>query len=242
MIENNVFCEKTDLLNPFNYKGIQYNNVYSFVFAMQFDSEIIRKNISVMKLNSIFDFVLNNKDYKNSESIFYKSLVYANRIKFYNTDFSKALIKSNSFNSSYSDSILKIIKSELKNNEDILSPIRIAFFKENDIKTTVINRHTHNSPIQNYIGRGTFFGNPNTQLDKEMEVDRSESIRMYEYDFNNKIKYDYAYKLNVLLLKGSVLCCSCKPQPCHGDVISNYLNNINNYSEELKRIKEHINK
>lgn len=242
MLEYNVFCEKTELLNPFYYNGIQYKTVYSFIFAMQFDCEIIRKNISTMNTELIAEFIASNNNYKNLESIFYKSLVYANRIKFFNTKYSKILIKSTSFNSSYSNSILKVIRNELKNNEDILSPIRIHFFKENDIETTVINRHSNNSPIQKYIGRGTSFGNPNTQLDKEMEVDRSESIRMYEYDFNNKIKYDYNFKFNVLMLKGSVLCCSCKPQPCHGDVISTYLNNIKDYSEELKRIKKHLNK
>lgn len=72
-----------------------------------------------------------------------------------------------------------------------------------------------------YIGRGSDWGNPYAI---GFDGDRDEVIRKYEYDFERgflKISKEDALKL-----KGKVLGCHCKPAACHGDVIANYINSL----------------
>lgn len=224
-------------IESFIYKEIKYNKVINFSTAMMFDEQEIRKEISlsdIKKTPYILDFYKKNIA-KNSEYRFQKALRYSSKIKFSNRFFSKILENyPNEYLKNYKNSqILIKIKKEISNNILPLSGIETVFFLENDLPTIVINRHKENYPIQTYIGRGTFLGNPNTQLDKDLNLNRNDSIRMFEYDFYNKIKYDPKFRLEVLKLKGMPICCSCKPLPCHGDIIKNYLDNLkyNDYVE-----------
>lgn len=100
--------------------------------------------------------------------------------------------------------------------------------------TEVINikRYKYNDFV--YIGRGTPFGNANSHLEGGMT--RDEACDAYEYDFNQKIKYDPIFKFQVLMLYGKKLGCSCKPFfRCHGDTIKNYLDNITNIEKEKEK-------
>ena len=72
-----------------------------------------------------------------------------------------------------------------------------------------------------YIGRGSTWGNPYAI---GFDGDRDEVIRKYKYDFDKG--YLKFTKGDVLKLKGKVLGCHCKPAACHGDVISEYLNSL----------------
>ncbi len=72
-----------------------------------------------------------------------------------------------------------------------------------------------------YIGRGSDWGNPYAM---GFDGDREEVIRKYQYDFErNFLK---SSKEDALKLKGKILGCHCKPAACHGDVIANYLNSL----------------
>jgi len=70
-----------------------------------------------------------------------------------------------------------------------------------------------------HIGRGSDWGNPYAI---GFDGDREEVIRKFKYDFERDfLKFS---KKDVLALKGKTLGCHCKPAACHGDIIADYLN------------------
>lgn len=72
-----------------------------------------------------------------------------------------------------------------------------------------------------YIGRGSYWGNPYSMYEKG--DDRDEVIRKFKYDFDFN-KFPYKDKSEVYKLAGKRLGCFCKPASCHGDVLADYLN------------------
>lgn len=72
-----------------------------------------------------------------------------------------------------------------------------------------------------YIGRGSAWGNPYAI---GFDGDRDEVIRKYKYDFDRG--FLKSRKEDALNLKGKILGCHCKPAACHGDVIAEYLNSL----------------
>lgn len=70
-----------------------------------------------------------------------------------------------------------------------------------------------------YIGRGSKWGNPYAI---GFDGDRDEVIHKFKYDFERGF-LNFS-KEEVLELKGKTLGCHCKPAACHGDVIVEYLN------------------
>lgn len=72
-----------------------------------------------------------------------------------------------------------------------------------------------------YIGRGSDWGNPYAL---GFDGDREEVIRKYQYDFERG--FLKSSKEDALSLKGKILGCHCKPAACHGDVLANYLNSL----------------
>lgn len=77
-----------------------------------------------------------------------------------------------------------------------------------------------------YIGRGSYWGNPHSMFETFEESDedpREAVIRMYKYDFDYD-KFLNIDKSKVYELAGKRLGCFCKPQSCHGDVLADYLN------------------
>jgi len=77
-----------------------------------------------------------------------------------------------------------------------------------------------------YIGRGSYWGNPHAM---ETGESREEVIRKYEYDFtfNKFLNIDTS---RVHELAGKRLGCFCKPALCHGDVLADYLNSYDDGS------------
>ena len=101
--------------------------------------------------------------------------------------------------------------------------------------TEVINIKKYKGSDFIYIGRGTPFGNANSHFSGDLT--REESIEAYKYDFNQKIKCDVVFKLQVLSLYGKKLGCSCKPfLSCHGDIIKNFLDKIQNIDKEKEMV------
>lgn len=70
-----------------------------------------------------------------------------------------------------------------------------------------------------YTGRGSRWGNPYAI---GFDGDREEVIHKFKYDFERDfLKFS---REDTLALKGKTLGCHCKPAMCHGDVIAEYLN------------------
>ena len=92
--------------------------------------------------------------------------------------------------------------------------------------TKVINQKS-GEPFDVYIGRPSIYGNPmriGTKVDGKPElVNREEAVAWYREYFYARLKTDANFGRLVLALKDKVLCCHCKPLPCHGDIIVEYL-------------------
>ena len=81
-------------------------------------------------------------------------------------------------------------------------------------ETVVVNRHTDNFDI--YIGRGTPWGNPYIA---GVHGTLPQVIERYEEFMRRQISKGVILPNDLRELKGKRLGCSCKPKPCHGDVL-----------------------
>lgn len=74
-------------------------------------------------------------------------------------------------------------------------------------------------------GRGErgYFGNPYPLSPNEQRGATLEKFRTY---FFGRLKSDSLFRIRVEQLKGKTLGCFCKPKPCHGDIIADYLNSL----------------
>lgn len=88
--------------------------------------------------------------------------------------------------------------------------------------TTVANKDTGQA-FDVYIGRGTPLGNP-FAIEHGTDADRAHVIRRYREYFFKDIITKPDMKNYIESLRGLRLGCHCKPFPCHGDVIAEYLN------------------
>jgi len=86
------------------------------------------------------------------------------------------------------------------------------------MKTTVVNVKRESCDV--LIGRPSIFGNPYIV---ERDGTRAEVIKLYREYFLIKVAQDDQFRKKVAALKGKKLGCYCKPLPCHGDVIVEYL-------------------
>lgn len=118
----------------------------------------------------------------------------------------------------------EVFTEELKTLESGQIKIR----KINILITRVINikketkfKNLKSTPEYEYIGRGSYWGNPYSIY--EEGESRDEVIRKYEYDFLYD-KFPNKKKSEVFKIAGKRLGCFCKPQSCHGDVLANFLN------------------
>ncbi|AJD82044.1 hypothetical protein YenMTG1_234 [Yersinia phage vB_YenM_TG1] len=55
---------------------------------------------------------------------------------------------------------------------------------------------------------------------------RSEAIQTFKADFYNKIKSGEITRSHLEVLRGMRLGCTCKPKPCHGDIIAEVVNKL----------------
>ncbi|WLG46738.1 DUF4326 domain-containing protein [Pseudomonas sp. FP1740] len=91
-----------------------------------------------------------------------------------------------------------------------------------NLKITKVSNKDLGDSYDIYIGRGTLWGNP-YQMGKEGA--RDEVIAKFAYDFERRfLKLPEKFDENIEKLRGKTLGCHCKPAPCHGDIIANYLN------------------
>lgn len=92
-------------------------------------------------------------------------------------------------------------------------------------KTTVVN--LRRDPFDVYIGRAGkgqdgYFGNP-----FKLEEHGLKALDLYREHFEHRISTDEEFRRRVLELKGKALGCFCKPGPCHGDIIAEFVNFVN---------------
>lgn len=55
---------------------------------------------------------------------------------------------------------------------------------------------------------------------------REDAVERFQAYFADRIEKDSEFKRRVLALKGKRLGCFCKPNACHGDVIADWLNKM----------------
>ena len=109
----------------------------------------------------------------------------------------------------------------LENNNIPLRKIKIKITRVINIKIDDEFSAQKSTPKYEYIGRGSYWGNPYSMYDEG--DDREEVIRKYKYDFDYK-KFPNKEKSEVYKLAGKRLGCFCKPLSCHGDVLADFLN------------------
>lgn len=114
-------------------------------------------------------------------------------------------------------SLVQEIKSSGVPVREIATPLTRVVNKDKDEKYDV------------YIGRGTPWGNPYAvgfgNGPDEVQDDRYEAIRKFRYDFDKDyLRGGKEFKKEILQLSGKRLGCHCKPLACHGDVLADYLN------------------
>lgn len=83
--------------------------------------------------------------------------------------------------------------------------------------TTVVNRH-HGEGFDEYIGRGTKWGNPysHREIPGTIKVDsREDAVRGYRTHLRTSGLIE-----DVEELRGKRLACSCAPKACHGDILA----------------------
>lgn len=110
---------------------------------------------------------------------------------------------------------------KLKSSEKPLRVINIAITRVINIKIETEYQAEKRTSIYEYIGRGSYWGNPHSMY--EEGDDREEVIRKYKYDFDFE-KFPNKDKSEVYKLAGKRLGCFCKPQACHGDILADFLN------------------
>jgi hypothetical protein len=83
-----------------------------------------------------------------------------------------------------------------------------------------------------YIGRkghgqSGYFGNPirigSLCMCGSIHKTGGSTIQCYRRYFLRRIEDDEMFRQSIMTLKGKTLGCFCKPNPCHGDVIKEYL-------------------
>lgn len=111
--------------------------------------------------------------------------------------------------------------ADLKLRGVMLRRIKIKITRVINIKKDTKYKGFTSNEKYEYIGRGSYWGNPYSMY--EDGDDRDEVIRKFKYDFDFE-KFPNKNKSEVYKLAGKRLGCFCKPEACHGDVLADFLN------------------
>lgn len=84
----------------------------------------------------------------------------------------------------------------------------------------VVNKYKSDFDVN--IHRGTFWGN---YVGKDAGS-REAAIELFKKDFIRRIKSGEITKAHLEPLRGMRLGCTCKPKPCHGDIIAHIVNRL----------------
>ncbi len=94
------------------------------------------------------------------------------------------------------------------------------------MKTVVVNIYQEQFDV--YIGRAGrgedgYFGNP---FRMGNGISREDTVQKFQKYFIVRIENNSEFRRRVLALKGKRLGCFCKPKTCHGEVIADWLNKM----------------
>jgi len=109
----------------------------------------------------------------------------------------------------------------LKEKNVSVKRIKIMITRVVNIKKDKYFNGMISSSNYEYIGRGSYWGNPYSMY--ENGENREEVIRKFKYDFDYE-KFINKDKKEVYKLAGKRLGCFCKPEACHGDILADFLN------------------
>lgn len=119
----------------------------------------------------------------------------------------------------------EIFSEEQEYIKSLKIPVRVISIKI----TRVINididiqyKSIKKNDVYEYIGRGSNWGNPYS-MTTHTDDDRKSVINSFKYDFERDLLLK-ARKNDIYKLAGKRLGCFCKPFPCHGDILADYLN------------------
>ncbi len=111
--------------------------------------------------------------------------------------------------------------TELRSKGVVVKKVAIRITRVINIRRDTRCDTSKDSAVYEYIGRGSYWGNPHSMY--EEGEDREEVIRKFHYDFEFE-KFPNKDKQQVYRLAGKRLGCFCKPALCHGDVLADFLN------------------
>jgi hypothetical protein len=106
------------------------------------------------------------------------------------------------------------------------------------VQITKVRNKDRGETFDVYIGRKTPWGNPFPIEHEANGNKRKEVIEKYKVYFQEEFINKPDNLRHLLTLRGLRLGCHCKPLPCHGDVIADFLNNYFDSTEQLERIGE----
>jgi Domain of unknown function (DUF4326) len=94
------------------------------------------------------------------------------------------------------------------------------------MQTVVVN--IYQEQFDTYIGRAGrgedgYFGHP---FRMGTGISREDAVQRFQKYFTERIQKDAEFNRQVLALKSKRLGCFCKPKACHGDVIADWLNKM----------------
>lgn len=100
-------------------------------------------------------------------------------------------------------------------------------------KTRVVNIRKESCDV--YIGRAGhgkdgYFGNP---FRLEATMTRGDTLDRYRKYFYHRLSTDEEFRRRIGELQGKTLGCFCKPNPCHGDIIKEYLDHMKGCTDEI---------
>jgi len=110
---------------------------------------------------------------------------------------------------------------QLKSSRVNVRAIKISITRVINIKKNTRFQSEKSTSAYEYIGRGSYWGNPYSM--HKGGDDRDEVIRKFKHDFDFD-KFINKKKSEVYKLAGKRLGCFCKPKDCHGDVLASFLN------------------
>ena len=93
-------------------------------------------------------------------------------------------------------------------------------------RTRVVNIRKETCDV--YIGRAGcgkdgYFGNP---FRLEATMAKGSTLGRYRKYFYHRLSTDKEFRKRIGNLQGKTLGCFCKPDPCHGDIIKEYLDRM----------------
>lgn len=126
------------------------------------------------------------------------------------------------------DAEFKKERAALKDRGIPVRVLNIAITRVVNINREKQYKNLKSTADYEYIGRGSYWGNPYSMFESNDEGgtdDRNEVIRKYKYDFDFDL-FPNKDKNELIKLQGKHLGCFCKPATCHGDILAEYLNSL----------------